>query len=281
MKKMLFQTIMILLGNFILAISVTYLILPFKILSGGVAGIAIAIEPLFHLNQTLVINGLVLGMFILGSLVLKKEFAIKTVVSSLVYPIFISILSYFPYQIQISEVVASFYGGALAGLGIGLVFRVDASTGGMDVPALILAKWTGIETNNFVLIIDGITVLLGLFNYGLEAVLIGLISVVSCSYMIGRTVTFGGTNSKAVQIISEKWELLNTQINQELDRGTTLISAKGGYTMDQKQIILVVVDQRQYPKLVELVNSIDKTAFMITSDATDVHGEGFKLEFRV
>ena len=281
MKKNIMDISLILLGNFLLAVSVAYFILPFDILSGGVAGIAIALEPLFHIPRLVIINVLVIGMFVLGALFLGRNFAIKTVVSALVYPLFINLLAFIPITIEMSSILASFYGGIIAGIGIGLVFRVGASTGGMDIPPLILHKITGIETRHLILITDGLTVLLGLFSYGLEAVLIGLISVATASWMIDKTLTFGGTSAKAIQIISQHWQELNEQILIQLNRGTTLIPAKGGYTFDDRQIILVIIDRRQYPQLVELVNSIDKNAFMITTDTTDVHGEGFKLEFRV
>lgn len=281
MKKAIGDAAVILIGNFILAVSVSVFILPFDILSGGVAGIAIALKPIFHLPEIWVINGLVFGMFLIGTLFLGKGFAVKTVISSIVYPIFISVLSMFPLDLELSPILASLYGGLAAGFGIGLVMRVGASTGGMDIPPLILNKLTGIETSKFVLMIDGLTVLLGLFSYGLEAVLIGLISVAATSWIIDKTLTFGGSSAKAIQIISEHWEEINKRLMNDLDRGTTLIQAQGGYTQDKKQLILVVIDKRQYPKLLEIVNAIDPKAFMITTETQDVHGEGFKLEFRV
>lgn len=281
MKNMLKVALIIIIGNFILALGVHVFILPYNILSGGVAGIAIALEPVLHIPKLWVINGLVLGMFIVGFVFLGKNFAIKTCLSSIIYPIFINALSVFPMDLELSPILASLYGGVIAGFGIGLVLRVDASTGGMDIPPLILNKITGIDTSKFVLIIDGLTVLLGLFTYGLEAVLVGMISVVATSWVIDKTLTFGGASAKAIQIISEKWEILNDTLNQDLDRGTTLISAQGGYTKDSRPIILIVIDKREYPKLLQIVNSIDKKAFMITTETQDVHGEGFKLEFRV
>ena len=93
--------------------------------------------------------------------------------------------------------------------------------------------------------------------------------------------TLGGGNAKAVQIISEAYVQINAAIQSELDRGTTLTDATGGYTGAPRKVILVVVEKKEYPKLLELVNRFDKNAFMITSDATDVHGEGFSLEFKV
>ncbi len=281
MKKTVRDIFIIFLGNFLLALSVSVFILPFDILSGGVAGIAIALKPIFHLPEVAVINGLVFGMFLIGSFFLGKKFAVKTVISSVIYPVFISLFSMLELDLELSPILASLYGGLLAGLGIGLVLRVGASTGGMDIPPLILNKLTGIETSKFVMVIDGLTVLLGLFSYGLEAVLVGLISVAATSWIIDKTLTFGGSSAKAIQIISDQWEVINERLMRDLDRGTTLFEAKGGYTQDEKRLILVVIDKKQYPKLLEIVNAIDPRAFMITTETQDVHGEGFKLEFRV
>lgn len=281
MKKTIQDSLIILLGNFILAFSVSVFILPYDILSGGVAGIAIALKPIFHLPEVWVINALVYGMFLIGFLFLGKDFAFKTAVSSIVYPIFINVMTSWSLTLELSPLLAALYGGLIAGFGIGLVLRVGASTGGMDIPPLILNKLTGIETSKFILIIDGMTVLLGLFSFGLEAVLVGMISVVATSWMIDKTLTFGGASAKAIQIISDHWEALNQRLNKDLDRGTTLISTQGGYTREARQMILIVIEKREYPKLMEIVNEIDPKAFMITTETQDVHGEGFKLEFRV
>lgn len=281
MKKMVRDLPWVLIGNFMLALAVAMFILPYNILSGGVAGIAVALQPIFHIEPTLMVNALVLGMFVLGTLFLGKSFAVKTVISSLVYPVYLTIITPFVPLLQLDSILASLYGGLLAGVGIGMVLRTGASTGGMDIPPLIVNKYTGIKISTLVLITDALTVVLGLFTYGLEAVLIGFISVWGTSFGIDKMLTLGGGNAKAVQIISEAYAQINAAIQSELDRGTTLSDATGGYTGAPRKVILVVVEKKEYPKLLELVNRIDENAFMITSDATDVHGEGFTLEFKV
>lgn len=280
-KTLIKDSLVTILGTFILAVGVSFFILPYNILSGGVAGIAIALKPIFHLPETLVINVLVYGLFIVGCFFLGKDFALKTVISSVVYPPMINMLNSIDYSLDISPIIASLYGGLICGFGIGIVMRVDASTGGMDIPALILHKLTGVNTSTYILIIDTLSVLLGLFAYGLEAILVGMIAVVSSSWIIDKTLTFGGTSAKAIQIISDHWEAINQRITTELERGTTLIDATGGYTSAPKKIILVVIDKKEYPRLLEIVDEIDRRAFMITTETQDVHGEGFKLEFRI
>ena len=280
-NKMIKDLPWVLVGNFLLALGVTMFIIPYHILSGGVAGIAVALQPLLHIEPTVTVNIMVLSMFILGVVVLGKEFAFKTVISSLVYPVYITVLSRIVPVVELDSLVASLYGGIIAGIGIGLVLRTGASTGGMDIPPLIINKFTGIKVSALIMFFDTLTVLLGLFTYGLEAVLIGIISVAATSFAIDRILTMGGENAKAVQIISRQYAEINEMIQTRMDRGTTISDAVGGYTGDPQKVILVVVDSKEYPELIKQVNLIDDKAFMITSDATDVHGEGFSMGFRV
>ena len=266
---------MILVGTFILAISVEYFILPFNILSGGVAGLAVALEPFFHINETLLANCLMIALLILGWVILGTDFARTTIISSLAYPVFTTFLSYHPIEIEIDPLLATIYAGFLGGLGIGIVMRAGSSTGGMDIPPLVLHKLTGVRVSTLVMITDAITVALGIAAYGLSAALQGLVSVVASGFAIKKVLESGGGYAKSVQIISMKWEELKTAIDQEIQRGTTIINAQGGFSGEEKKVILCVVSNQEYNKLIDLIRSIDETAFVITSDAVDMHGEGF------
>lgn len=277
----LINIILIILGNFILAFSVAVFILPYNILSGGVAGIAVVFNSLMGLNKEIVVNFLVIALFLIGWLILGKEFAIKTFVSSVFYPLFLSLIMDFMPVFEIDSLLASLYGGLIAGVGIGIVMRTGASTGGMDIPPLILNKVTNIKVSTLVIIIDALTVMLGFLAFGLEEILIGFISVFATGYTIDKVLLFGGSISKSVQIISDNPDEIVSAIHNKLDRGTTLTEATGGFTGKKRIVILVVVSQNQYNELIDIVNSIDKEAFVITTDATSVHGEGFSFGFKV
>lgn len=279
-KKYFKDLLIIAVGNFLLAISVQYFILPFNILTGGVAGIAVALSPILPISQELIINVLVIGLFLLGWLILGKDFAIKTFISSLLYPLFISILALFPITLDISPLLASIYSGIVGGIGIGIVLRCGASTGGMDIPPLILNHYTGIETSKFILLIDVLTCLLGLLNYPIEALLNGLISVIITSMVINKIETSYGSDTLAIRIISSKWEKLNKEILRQLDRGVTILDVQGGYTMNKHKMLMIVIDKREYALLLDILDSIDKNAFVITSHVKSVHGEGFKLTYK-
>ena len=279
-KKQIINSITVVAGTFILAIAVETFIIPYRILSGGVAGIAVALHPILHISATLIANSVLIILLIIGSFILGKEFLKNTVLSCIAYPIFTSILNG-RVNVVVDPILASFYGGLIAGAGIGIVLKTGASTGGMDIPPLIINKLTGIKLSTLVLITDFLTVLLGLFVYDLSAVLLGLVSVFMTSVAISKVLTINGTVSKAVQIISVKYEDILKEIDVQLERGATLLQGYGSYTGEEKRIILCVVSDRQYGTLIEIVKEIDPSAFIITTDATDMHGEGFTYGFRI
>ena len=280
-KKMIYDILIILLGNFFLVCSVVYFIIPFNILSGGVAGVAVALQPILPVSEQFTINFLIISMFILGTIFLGKEFALKTFLSSAVYPIYLFILNKFPLQINIDPVLASVYAGVLGGLGIGIVFRVDASTGGMDIPALIVNKFTKIPLGTLVMIVDALTILLGLKYHGLERVLVGLVSVYTTSTVVNNVMVAGGHAAKTTLIISSKYQEISEKLQEQLQRGVTLIPAKGGYQLDDRPMLLSVVASNQYPKLHDLVYGIDPTAFFVVIDTTEVKGEGFSFDYKI
>ena len=277
-RNWIFDLLILCIGNLLVAIAATYFVIPFDILTGGVAGLAIALKPFLPISETMINNGLVILLFILGYFVLGKSFAAKTLISSILYPLFVTILSQFPIQLDIPPLLASIYVGLLMGVGVGMVIRIGASTGGMDIPPLIMNQLTGIETSKFILLFDGATVALGLLNYPMESMLTGLISIFLSAFMVERIETsLGSSHSMMVQIISEQWQSISSTIQDRLERGVTIVPAYGGYKGDPKQMILVVIDRREYSDLLEIIDHFDKHSFVIATDANQVYGEGFKL----
>lgn len=276
------EFLVLLLGNFILAISVTFLILPYDILTGGIFGVSIAVGPILPgIDTNYIAYSLIFVTFILGAVFLGKPFAFKTVVSSVVYPIMLEILRHSTFVIDTDPILASLYSGVLSGVALGLVFRSHASTGGMDVFPLLMSKFFNIPTSKGLMLVDGLTVILGVSTLGVEAVLIGLLSVASMSYTIDRVLLFGSEKTKSVYIISKKIDIINNRIHIELDRGTTIINAVGGYGKEKRDIIMCVITQVQYPDLKQIVLEEDESAFLIVQDAHEIMGEGFSLGHRI
>lgn len=273
--------LLLIIGNYILALSVGMFILPYNILSGGVAGIAVALQPLINVSPEIVINVLVIGLFIVGAMTLGRQFAFSTAISSFLYPFMLTFTIRMQYTQNLDPILASLYGGLLAGIGVGMVIRSGSSTGGMDVPPLVIHKYTHIEIHKLVLVVDAITVLLGLYAFGLEAVLIGFISVWACAFSLDKVLVFGGKQAKAVYIISKNYKELIPMIHERLDRGTTLLSATGGYTGEDRTVIMAVIMKNQYPELAQIIHSVDEQAFFIANETTEVKGYGFTLDYKV
>lgn len=278
------ELLVVILGNVILAFGVTAFILPNDVLTGGLAGIAVALEPIFHLEPTMVINVMTVLLFFVGLLFLGKRFAVKTIVSSICYPLLISLFSWIidthfpPGYFVMDRYLATIYGGILMGCGVGLIFRCGASSGGMDIPPLVLHKYTHLPLATLVLITDALTVLLGVAAYGFQAALVGIISVFLSSVAIDKMLTLGAIKSKNCMIISERYEEMLAFIHQELYRGTTILQGRGGFTKEHRPVIMVVVSKKQYPMLEHEVLRVDPNAFIIVTDTDEVHGLGFTYE---
>lgn len=274
-RSHLSDIVLMVLGNLILAVAVVFFILPNNILSGGVAGVAIALYPIFKIEPEVMINIIIVSSFILGLVFLGKSFALKTLASSILYPTFVNLLGGLNMSVPVDPILASIFGGALTGVGLGLTFRTGSSTGGMDIPPLILSKYTGIKVSIWILIVDAITVLVGLKTYGLNEVLIGFLSIYAATHTVDKIQMFGGEEAKQIFIISDKNDEILEHIHELLERGSTLISARGGYTKDSKEIIMTVLLKEQYNELEKMVKEVDPNAFLIVSNVTEVHGLGF------
>ncbi len=279
-KRMLNDITFVVLGNMILAIGIAFFIIPNNILSGGVAGIAVALSSVLHIETTLLINIFTVVLFLVGFAVLGKGFALKTLLSTVLYPSFLSFFTLFLNGNTFTNdpILASIYGGGLVGIGVGLVFRTGASTGGMDIPPLVAHKYTHIALPTLVLVTDALTVALGMSIHGVEPALIGLLSVFSGTYMINKTMMIGSAEAKSLMIISDKTKEIYEQISSQVDRGGTIIQAKGAYTKGEKPILMVIIMKKQFPLATRIVQSIDPNAFVIINDVNEVHGEGFSRQ---
>ena len=282
-KKLLLDILVIVLGNACIAVAVAFFVIPNKLLVGGTAGIAVAVNAFWGIPEEIIINTLIYTLFIAGSLVLGKGFFFKTITSTLVYPVLLTMAGDL-YEIIPQEYIAMdtltsiICSGLLVGFGIGIVYRRNASTGGMDIIPLIVNKYTGIPLHLLLMAVDCFTVLLGVIAYGLQASVYGVISVVLCSFVIDKTILLGAKQTKQVQIISEDSEEILSRILQDLDRGCTIVESRGGYTNKSRDMLMVVVPINQYQTLINLIHSIDPSAFIIVSDINEIRGRGFTIQ---
>ncbi|WP_062354193.1 YitT family protein [Bacillus kwashiorkori] len=263
----------IVFGATIVAISFNVFLLPNEVASGGVSGISTILNGLFKWEPAYVQWALNIPLFIAGVLVLGFHYGVKTLVGTIFLPLAVFLTKdWNPWTLN--PLLAAIFGGMGVGFGIGIVFRGNASTGGTDLAAQILAKFTGFSLGKCVAIIDGMIVISAAIVFNIEKGLFALIALFVTSKTIDM-VQIGWNRSKMALIITEHSEEVRHAILTKIDRGLTRIEAYGGYTNNQRNMFMVVVDQTEFTNLKQVVKSIDPEAFVIVVDASEVLGQGF------
>ncbi|MCM3799494.1 YitT family protein [Caldibacillus thermoamylovorans] len=274
----LLSYIYVLVGAGIVAVSFNVLLLPNEIASGGVSGISTILHGLFGWEPAYVQWSLNIPLFIAGVIFLGYQYGIKTLIGTLFVP-FVVFLTKDLEPWTLNPMLAALFGGIGIGLGIGIVFRGNASTGGTDLAAQIFSKYTGISLGKSVALIDGLIVISASIVFDIEKGLFALIGL----YLTSKTidlVQIGWSRSKMVLIITNEEEKVKRAILEQIDRGLTKLKAYGGYTDQERNTIMVVVDQSEFTGLKQAVRNIDPNAFVIVVDASEVLGQGFKTIHR-
>ncbi len=266
---------LLLMGSLLIAVSFNMFLSPNQVASGGVSGISIIINQLFGIEPALTQWALNIPLFIAGTWLLGGQFGLKTAVGSVVLPLFVLLTKGLPSPTQ-NVLLASIYGGILIGVGLGIVFRGRGSTGGLDLAAQIIHKYTGLSLGLSVAMLDGLVILSAGLVFSAEKALYALIGLYVTSKTI-NVVQIGFSYSKVAFIISKNTDAIHEAILHELDRGLTRLKGTGGYTGEERTVLMVVVNQAEVSKLKDLVKASDPGAFVILSDTNEVLGEGFKL----
>ncbi|MFJ5767956.1 YitT family protein [Lysinibacillus sp. NPDC093210] len=273
-KASILEYVYVIVGAAIVAIGFNVFLLPNQVASGGVSGISTILHGLFGWNPGLVQYAFNIPLFLAGVLILGKKFGVKSFVGTITLP-FIVLLTNNWEPWTDNPLLGALFGGIVVGLGIGLVFKGNASTGGTDLLAQIITKYTGLSLGTSVLLIDGIIAISAAIVFDLEKGLYALIGL----YVTTKTIDIiqlGFSQSKMVYIITLKQDEVRDAIYAEIDRGVTKLPAIGGYTGEARPVLMVVVYQTEFTKLKQLIKSVDPSAFVIVSDAYEVLGEGFK-----
>lgn len=272
--ELMMEYIYILIGSAIVAVSFNVFLLPNRVASGGVSGISTIAYAVFGWQPAYVQWALNIPLFIAGVVLLGRQFGAKTLVGTLFLP-FVVYLTKDIEPATHDPLLGSLFGGIGVGLGLGIVFRGKASTGGTDLAAQIIHKYTGLSLGMCVILIDGLIVLTAAFVFDIEQALYALIGL----YVTSKTIDLvqvGLGYSKMAMIITNEEEKVRHAILHEIDRGVTKLSGYGGYTDHERPVLMCVVQQAEFTKLKQLVKSIDPSAFVIVMDAAEVLGEGFK-----
>lgn len=270
------EYILLVIGTWIVALSFSLFLAPNQIASGGVQGISILIHQLLGIAPAYTQWSLNIPLLLIGIWVLGNRFGIKTAVSTLLIPLFVFMTNGWT-PLTSEPLLAAIFGGLGVGAGVGMVFRGRGSTGGLDVAAQILAKSSGFNYATSVAILDGFVIIAAGFTFGAEQALYALISLFVATKTIDR-VQLGFATAKVAYIISGNIEQIAQAVLYELDRGLTRLTARGGYTGEERIILMVVLSQFEVSRLKVLVASVDPRAFMVITGATEVLGEGFKVQ---
>ena len=275
-KKIFIEYAYIIAGSFILAFGINFFLVPIKISTGGVSGIATILFHVFKIPlsiTTLVIN---LVLFAFGYKTLDKSSIIKTLAGIVLLSAFLQLTSYWGSYSD-DMMIASIFGGVLVGVGVGLAVLKDASTGGSDFAAIMLHKKIPyISVATFILIIDATIIVTAGIVFRDYTVMFYSVLSLYISTKVTDLILVRGDFAKSVYIISEKSDEISQKIMSGLVRGVTGIYSKGLYNCSERMMLLCVVKSPELPKLMEIVKAIDKNAFVIVSEAREVLGEGFK-----
>ncbi|WP_265457202.1 YitT family protein [Enterococcus sp. HY326] len=275
-KQLVQDTLFVTVGAFVLALSINSILLPNRIVAGGANGISVVLNHLFNWNPAIILYAINIPLLFLCFILLGKETGLKTIYGSLLYPFFVGITSNVPV-LTTNIFLAALFGGIITGIGLGLVFRGNASTGGTAIISQIVHKYLKVSLGIAILFVDGLVILSAFLAFSTDVVLFSLIAL----FIIGRVVDgiqIGLVRSKNILIISQKHQEIRRVITDELDLGVTLIPIEGGYSQQPGKLLMTVIREKDFPKVKERILSIDDHSFFITLSASEVHGRGFSLK---
>lgn len=270
---------LITVGAFIMATGFVLFITPYKIVPGGVYGISIILHHLFHFPVGLTAICFDIPITIIGTRILGPRFGVKTVAGFMLTAIFVDTLTYFwgdQPLVQDNGLLSSIYGGVLVGLGLGLIFKARATSGGSDVVAMIISKYNKMPPGQMIILVDSIIVIAGLFSFMDWVIPLYSLLTIFITGRVMDVVLQGVSYDKTLFIISEQHQLIRDKIINDINRGGTYITGKGMFGGHEKTIIFTNVNRREMAILQEYIRQVDPSAFMTVINANEVLGEGFR-----
>lgn len=267
---------MVILGNMLYSLTVKLFILPANLMSCGTTGIAMVVNHLLPIPMPVFILCFNLVMLTLGWWILGRQFAMTTILSSLFYPVALELLNRLLGDVMLTDNVLLnvLFGGMGLGLSLGIVVRAGASTGGMDIPPLILEHFFHIPISVTLWAFDFMILLAQTTYHPLEDLLYGILLILTISMTLNKVMLLG-TSKTEVKIISALAPQIQQEVLAKVDRGVTLLHGEGGYLHKPTEVILSVVSNHELPKLEQLARRIDPDCFMIISRVSEVWGRGF------
>ena len=275
-KNRVVPLLMVLLGNVLYAFTVKLFLLPANLISCGTNGIAFVVNHLTGIPLTGFIFVFNMVMLVLGWWILGKKFAMTTVLSSIFYPVALEVLNRMLGDVCITEdlLLNTLFSGLGLGASLGIVIRAGASTGGMDIPPLVLKKLFHIPVSASLWAFDFCIMLSQMTFHKGEDLLYGILLLMVISFALNKVLLMG-TSRTEVKIVSQQAAHIRDAILSKVDRGVTMLHGEGGYLHQQTEVILSVISNHELPKIEQLARGIDPDCFMIVTRVTEVWGRGF------
>ncbi len=269
----------ILFGNALYSLAVALFLEPAGLITGGATGIALAIGRLTGLPISGLLLFINLAMLVWGWAVLGRAFALNTLASSVLSPAFLGLFEGLLAGRVLTEDIflCTVFSGLGIGVALGLVIRSGASTGGLDIPPLVLNKWFKLPVSATMLTFDIAVLLMQAMFSPVQQVLYGVVMVLIHTIVMDKMLMLGASRTE-VKIVSSQSDAICAAILAQLDRGVTILHGEGGYTREPSAVLLSIVSNRELPRLEKLAHSIDPTCFLIVSHVTEVSGRGFSLD---
>ena len=272
---------LVVLGNLLYALSVKFFVLPANLMSCGTTGIALVVTHFWDISFSGFVFCFNVLMLILGASVLGRQFATTTIFSSLFYPIALELLNRLVGDVSITDnmLLNVIFAALGLGLALGIVMRGGASTGGMDIPPLILKKYFRIPVSASLWAFDFLILLSQMAFHPVEDLLYGILLILIISFALNKILLLG-TSRTEVKIVSDRSEQIRSAILSQVDRGCTILHGQGGYSRKETEVILSIVSNYELPKIQRLARDIDPSCFIIISQVTEVWGRGFTYDKR-
>ncbi len=277
--KWIFSYIMIITGAFLLAVGFVFFITPHKIVPGGVYGIAIVLHYLIGTPVGATALAFDIPLTLIAVKILGPRFGAKTVVGFVMTAVFVDGLTFiYGTEPLITDdvLLSSIVGAVFVGVGLGMIFKTKATSGGTDIVAMIISKYTHLPVGRLLIVVDSTIVLFGLIVFKDWKIPFYSLIVIYITGKILDAFLEGVSYDKVLFIISDKTEEIKRKIIDDLNRGGTLISGKGMYNGDDKTIMFTVVNRREVTILQEFIHHVDPRAFVTVLNASEILGEGFR-----
>ena len=277
-KAALLSASAILLGNILFALTLKLFVMPSGLIMGGATGVALAVNRAFGLSVSGVLLVFNVSMLILGWLVLGRTFAISTLASTFLSPVALEFWERLlgDYVLTDDLLLCTVFAGLGIGVSLGMVIRAGASTGGMDIPPLVLNKLCRLPVSVSMFFFDLLILLTQAMSTPADQILYGILVVLISTTVLDKVIMVGTTRTE-VKIISSKADEIRAAILSQIDRGVTILHGEGGYLHQPTQLLLCVVSNRDLPRLEKLIHSIDPASFVIVGHVSEVSGRGFSL----